>query len=125
MAEWNLLEAVTRAFAWELGVDENVVVLGEDVGVNGGVFRATDGLQETFGAERVIDTPLAESVIVGMAIGMAISADDGIFRCHTIVNCIDACPKKLNPTAAIETLRKLTQKRQAFAAARGERQRSL
>jgi pyruvate dehydrogenase E1 component beta subunit len=51
--------------------DENVVVLGEDVGVNGGVFRATEGLQETFGAERVVDTPLAESVIVGMAIGMA------------------------------------------------------
>ena len=71
MAEWTLLEAVKRAFAWELNADENVVVLGEDVGVNGGVFRATDGLQETFGAERVVDTPLAESVIVGMAIGMA------------------------------------------------------
>ena len=71
MAELSLLEAVTRAFAWEMGADENVVVLGEDVGVNGGVFRATDGLQESFGAERVVDTPLAESVIVGMAIGMA------------------------------------------------------
>ena len=71
MAEWTLLEAVKQAFAWELEQDENVVVLGEDVGVNGGVFRATEGLQETFGAERVVDTPLAESVIVGMAIGMA------------------------------------------------------
>jgi len=71
MAESTLLEAVTRALAWEMHRDENVVVLGEDVGVNGGVFRATDGLQETFGEHRVVDTPLAESVIVGMAIGMA------------------------------------------------------
>ena len=71
MAEYTMLEAVTAALAWEMNADENVVVLGEDVGVNGGVFRATDGLQEAFGAERVIDTPLAESVIVGMAIGMA------------------------------------------------------
>jgi pyruvate dehydrogenase E1 component beta subunit len=71
MAEWTLLEAVKQAFAWELEQDENVIVLGEDVGINGGVFRATEGLQETFGAERVVDTPLAESVIVGMAIGMA------------------------------------------------------
>lgn len=71
MAERTMLEAVTQAFAWELRVDKNVVILGEDVGVNGGVFRATVGLQEAFGADRVIDTPLAESVIVGMAIGMA------------------------------------------------------
>lgn len=54
-----------------------------------------------------------------------ISGDDGVFRCHTIFNCIDACPKNLNPTAAIEILRKLAQKRQAFAAVREERQRSL
>ena len=71
MAEWAQLEAINQAFASEMGRDENVVVLGEDVGVNGGVFRATAGLLEAFGAERVIDTPLAESVIVGMAIGMA------------------------------------------------------
>ena len=54
-----------------MGRDDNFIVLGEDVGVNGGVFRATAGLLEEFGAERVVDTPLAESVIVGMAIGMA------------------------------------------------------
>jgi len=71
MAEQTLLEAVNQAFSTEMSRDENVVVLGEDVGVNGGVFRATDGLQEKFGPERVIDTPLAESAIVGMAIGMA------------------------------------------------------
>jgi 2-oxoisovalerate dehydrogenase E1 component beta subunit len=71
MAEWTLLEAVNRALAYEMRADLNVVLLGEDVGVNGGVFRATEGLLETFGSERVIDTPLAESVIVGMGIGMA------------------------------------------------------
>ena len=71
MAEWTLLDAVNQAFVSEMRRDENVVVLGEDVGVNGGVFRATDGLIDEFGASRVVDTPLAESVIVGMAIGMA------------------------------------------------------
>jgi pyruvate dehydrogenase E1 component beta subunit len=71
MAEWTILDAVNQAMAWEMRYDENVVILGEDVGINGGVFRATDGLQQTFGDERVIDTPLAETVIVGMAIGMA------------------------------------------------------
>jgi len=50
---------------------------------------------------------------------------DGVFRCHTIFNCIDACPKQLNPTEAIETLRKLAQKRVAFAQARQERQQRL
>jgi succinate dehydrogenase / fumarate reductase iron-sulfur subunit len=54
-----------------------------------------------------------------------VSGDDGVFRCHTIFNCIDACPKELNPTQAIETLRKLAQKRQAFEAQRKERQESL
>jgi len=71
MAEITLIEAVTQALSWEMANDENVLVLGEDVGVNGGVFRATVGLQERFGAERVIDTPLAESLIAGMAIGLA------------------------------------------------------
>jgi succinate dehydrogenase / fumarate reductase iron-sulfur subunit len=54
-----------------------------------------------------------------------VGGDEGVFRCHTIFNCIDACPKGLNPTEAIETLRKLVQKRQAFEAARMERQKSL
>ena len=71
MAEWTLLEEINQAFAYEMRVDEEVVILGEDVGVNGGVFRATDGLIEEFGDRRVVDTPLAESVIVGMGIGMA------------------------------------------------------
>jgi 2-oxoisovalerate dehydrogenase E1 component beta subunit len=71
MPEVTLVEAVNLALAHELQADENVVVFGEDVGVNGGVFRATAGLQERFGAERVMDTPLAEAMIAGIAIGMA------------------------------------------------------
>jgi 2-oxoisovalerate dehydrogenase E1 component beta subunit len=71
MARVALVEAVTMALAWEMGHDERVVVLGEDVGVNGGVFRATVGLQERFGKERVIDTPLAENMIAGLSVGMA------------------------------------------------------
>jgi pyruvate dehydrogenase E1 component beta subunit len=71
VAELTLLEAVNQAFAYEMRSDKDVVLLGEDVGVNGGVFRATDGLIDEFGSDRVVDTPLAESVIVGMGIGMA------------------------------------------------------
>ncbi|MBP8097783.1 MAG: alpha-ketoacid dehydrogenase subunit beta [Arenimonas sp.] len=71
MAAITLIEAITQALAWELQHDESVVVLGEDVGVNGGVFRATAGLQQTFGSERVIDTPLDETTIAGLTVGMA------------------------------------------------------
>lgn len=71
MSQITLIEAVTKALAYELANDDSVVVLGEDVGVNGGVFRATDGLQKRFGKSRVLDTPLAESMIAGVAIGMA------------------------------------------------------
>jgi len=67
-----MVEAVTMALAWELQHDESVVVLGEDVGINGGVFRATAGLRERFGDHRVIDTPLAENMIAGMSVGMAV-----------------------------------------------------
>ena len=69
----NIVQAVTMGLRQELARDKNVVVLGEDVGVNGGVFRATDGLQKEFGPERVIDTPLAELGIVGISIGMAVN----------------------------------------------------
>lgn len=72
MAEITLVEAVNRALAWEMEHDPEVVIVGEDVGVNGGVFRATAGLQQRFGRERVRDTPLAETLIAGMAIGMAV-----------------------------------------------------
>jgi pyruvate dehydrogenase E1 component beta subunit len=71
MSEITLVEAVTQALAYELSSDPSVVVFGEDVGLNGGVFRATNGLQQKFGEYRVFDTPLAESMIVGLSIGMA------------------------------------------------------
>lgn len=67
----TLVEAVNQALAYEMAQDDSVIVLGEDVGVNGGVFRATVGLYEKFGKERVLDTPLAESMIAGISIGMA------------------------------------------------------
>lgn len=69
----NLIGAVSQALENELSEDKTVVVYGEDVGVEGGVFRATQGLQEKFGEARVFDAPLAESGIVGTAIGMAIN----------------------------------------------------
>lgn len=71
MAKLAMVEAITQALAYELQHDPSVVVLGEDVGTNGGVFRATIGLQQRFGKERVMDTPLAEALIAGMSIGMA------------------------------------------------------
>src|SRR3546814_5571122 len=67
----TLIEAITQALAYEMRNDDSVLVLGEDVGVNGGVFRATAGLSQTFGTERVLDTPLDETTIAGLTVGMA------------------------------------------------------
>ncbi|MES1172594.1 MAG: alpha-ketoacid dehydrogenase subunit beta, partial [Bacteroidota bacterium] len=72
MPEMNIIQAVNDALRTEMRRDPRVIVLGEDVGRFGGVFRATTGLYEEFGADRCIDTPLAESGIVGTAIGMAL-----------------------------------------------------
>jgi len=72
MAQLTMLQAITDALRVELENDENVLVFGEDVGQNGGVFRATEGLQKQFGVERVFDSPLAESAIGGLAIGLAL-----------------------------------------------------
>ncbi|MRH43191.1 alpha-ketoacid dehydrogenase subunit beta [Aquibacillus halophilus] len=71
MPVMNYIQAVTQALKEEMTRDEKVFVLGEDVGVRGGVFRATDGLYEQFGEARVLDTPLAESAIAGVGIGAA------------------------------------------------------
>jgi 2-oxoisovalerate dehydrogenase E1 component beta subunit len=71
MAQITMVEAITMAHAWEMEHDPSVVVLGEDIGTNGGVFRATVGLQQRFGPDRVQDTPLAEGMIAGMCVGMA------------------------------------------------------
>jgi pyruvate dehydrogenase E1 component beta subunit len=68
----NMVEALNSALFNEMEADPDVVLLGEDIGINGGVFRVTDGLYDRFGEQRVIDTPLAESGIVGMSIGMAL-----------------------------------------------------
>ena len=72
MAKLNMVEAINLSLREEMERDNRVVVLGEDVGKEGGVFRVTDGLQERFGADRVVDTPLAESGIVGTAFGLAV-----------------------------------------------------
>ena len=72
MAKMTMVQALNLALRQEMQKDDGVIVLGEDVGVDGGVFRVTDGLIDQFGEERVLDTPLAESAIAGMSIGMAI-----------------------------------------------------
>lgn len=72
MPVMSLLQAVNNALREEMRLDDRVILLGEDVGLNGGVFRATEGLFQEFGEERVIDTPLAEAGIIGTAIGMAL-----------------------------------------------------
>jgi pyruvate dehydrogenase E1 component beta subunit len=71
MANLNMVQAINLALIQEMEKDERVMLLGEDVGANGGVFRVTEGLQKRFGANRVVDTPLAESGIIGTAIGLA------------------------------------------------------
>jgi pyruvate dehydrogenase E1 component beta subunit len=73
MSKMNMVQALNLAMTEEMARDKDVVVMGEDVGVDGGVFRITEGLLDKFGEERVIDTPLAESGIVGTAIGMALA----------------------------------------------------
>lgn len=72
MAQMTMIQAITDAMRVELKNDENVLIFGEDVGKNGGVFRATEGLQDEYGEDRVFDTPLAESGIGGLAIGLAL-----------------------------------------------------
>lgn len=72
MAKMTMVQALNLALRQEMEKDDRVVLLGQDIGVDGGVFRVTDGLIATFGEERVVDTPLAEAAITGMAIGMAV-----------------------------------------------------
>ena len=72
MAKMTMIQALNLALRQEMEKDDGVIILGEDVGVDGGVFRATDGLIARFGEQRVLDTPLAESAIAGMSIGMAV-----------------------------------------------------
>lgn len=71
MAKMTMVQALNLAMRQEMERDDRIILLGEDVGKDGGVFRVTDGLMEIFGEQRVLDTPLAESAIAGMAVGMA------------------------------------------------------
>ena len=73
MAKLDLVAAINQALAQEMEADERVMLLGEDIGVNGGVFRVTDGLQKRFGPDRVVDSPLSESGIIGTSIGLAMA----------------------------------------------------
>ena len=73
MAQMNMIQALNSAMDVMMARDPSVVVMGEDVGRTGGVFRITDGLYQRYGSERVIDTPVAESAIVGVGLGMAIA----------------------------------------------------
>jgi pyruvate dehydrogenase E1 component beta subunit len=73
MANLTLVQAINLALIQEMEADDRVIILGEDVGPNGGVFRVTEGLHQRFGSERVVDTPLAESGIIGTAIGLAMA----------------------------------------------------
>ncbi|MBU1651211.1 alpha-ketoacid dehydrogenase subunit beta, partial [bacterium] len=73
MPKMNMVKAINLALEQEMAKDDSVVVLGEDVGVDGGVFRVTDGLIDKYGEARVMDTPLAESGIIGTSIGMALA----------------------------------------------------
>lgn len=72
MAKMTMVQALNLALRQEMDKDDRIIVLGEDVGLDGGVFRVTDGLIQKFGEKRVVDTPLAETDIVGMSIGMAV-----------------------------------------------------
>ncbi|MGH2347482.1 MAG: alpha-ketoacid dehydrogenase subunit beta, partial [Chloroflexota bacterium] len=72
MAEKTLIEAIHDGMTVALAEDDRIMVMGEDVGRNGGVFRATDGLLDRFGPERIVDTPLAEEGIIGTAVGLAV-----------------------------------------------------
>jgi pyruvate dehydrogenase E1 component beta subunit len=73
MANLTMVQAINLALIQEMEKDDRVLLLGEDVGLNGGVFRVTEGLQKRFGEKRVVDTPLAESGIIGTAIGLAMA----------------------------------------------------
>ena len=90
-----MIQAITDALALELEKDENVLIFGEDVGNNGGVFRATEGLQEKFGEDRVFDTPLAESGIGGLAFGLALQGYRPVPEIHSLVSFLKYLTKSL------------------------------
>src|SRR5690625_2079859 len=92
MAEMTMIQAIKDAMHTELKNDKDVLVFGEDVGLNGGVFRATEGLQAEFGEDRVFDTPLAESAIGGLSIVLALEG----FSSVPEVQCSGFCYEVLD-----------------------------
>ena len=90
MAELTLVEAVNDCLHTELARDDSVLVMGEDVGRAGGVFRATAGLLDRFGSDRCIDTPLAEAGILGTAVGLCMAGWRPSARCSTTRSRIPA-----------------------------------
>ncbi len=103
MSELTLVEAVNLALAHELEADPGVVLLGEDIGVNGGVFRATEGLLARFGAERVVDTPLAETLIAGMSVGLAAQGLKPVAEIQFMGFIYPAIDQLLNHAARLRT----------------------
>ncbi|MBI4155272.1 alpha-ketoacid dehydrogenase subunit beta [Candidatus Woesearchaeota archaeon] len=97
----NLVEAINLGLKQEMQKDKSVIILGEDVGIDGGVFRVTDGLLKKFGPERVIDTPLAESGIIGMSIGMAMSGLKPVAECQFEGFMLPAFDQLVNHAARI------------------------
>ena len=73
MANLTLVQAINLALVQEMEKDDRIILLGEDIGHNGGVFRVTEGLHKRFGGDRVVDSPLAESGIIGSSIGLAMA----------------------------------------------------
>ena len=99
MAVKTFIEAIRETLAEEMRRDESIIVLGEDVGKKGGVFLATDGLWDEFGDDRVIDTPLTESMIVGVSIGAAVERAaagrrDPVRRLHLSRRSTRSCPRR-------------------------------
>ena len=107
MKNISFIEAITEAMAEEMRRDDRVIVMGEDVAVYGGVFKATKGLLDEFGPQRVIDTPISEEFIVGGAVGAAALA------------CAQS-PKSSSPILPLVDLIRLSSKRPSFGIVRGE-----
>jgi pyruvate dehydrogenase E1 component beta subunit len=103
MPELNMVEALNLALGRAMGEDSRVVLLGEDVGVNGGVFRVTDGLFKRFGEGRVLDTPLAEQLIAGLSIGLAAQGFRPVAEIQFVAFSYPAIDQLANHAARLRT----------------------
>jgi pyruvate dehydrogenase E1 component beta subunit len=103
MAELNLLTAINLALKHAMSEDDRVIVFGEDVGVDGGVFRATEGLLQAFGPDRVLDTPLAETLIAGLAVGAAVQGMRPVAEIQFMGFIYSTLDQMINHAARIRT----------------------